>query len=457
MHKRVRSRSGITAVLAMMYLSLFAALSVGFYAATNISSVVSHNEERITDAAIAAESGMGFVRYQLAQVAIPHGTPNDQLFPSVFDQLSSSLNNTLNVGSSGIDLSGDTIRIPAGTGNYIPLDGSGARFRATIQNQGQGLLVTIWANGSDLAVTRVVEMKYNLAQKASAVFDYGVASKGKVTTAGASSIVGATDPTKGSILSTCLTDPQPVVAFGKTISGDISITNPSGDVPYGASTSIGGSTDSATISQHIHKGVSDPAFPTIDTAAFVPYVTNTYVAGSKTLVNCRIPANTNPSFSGNVTIQGVLYIETPNKVTFKGNAAIQGCIVTQNNPTGNISTNTLSFLGNVSVQSVDTLPESFGDLRKLTGAFLLAPDFAVTMSGDFGSVGGSIVSSKMTMSGNATGTVKGSVICLENNPMLISGSAAITIASTGTTNFPAGVFFDSNYVPLMDTYEEVKP
>src|ERR1051325_7146429 len=129
-----------------------------------------------------------------------------------------------------------------------------------------------------------------------------------------------------------------------------------------------------------------------------------------TLINCRIPANTNPKFTSNVNIKGVLYFETPNQIEFKGNADIQGVVVVQNNPTGNIVSNTLTFSGSVTASGVETLPTSYGNLRSLTGSFVLAPNFTVNFSGNFGTVDGSIIGSKINMTGNATGTVMGSVL-----------------------------------------------
>jgi hypothetical protein len=51
----------------------------------------------------------------------------------------------------------------------------------------------------------------------------------------------------------------------------------------------------------------------------------------------------------------------------------------------------------------------------------------------------------------------GSIVNLTNNPLTLNGSSEIIIASTGTTDYPAGVFFSSRYAALPDTYEEVKP
>jgi len=445
----------------MLYLVLFSTLAIGFYAATTTAVQIVGNERRIALAQVAAESGMEFIRYQLSQVTIPHGISPADLFPTVYAALETQLNGTGNISTIGSD--GTIIQIPASPGSFVVLDYSGSCFRATIENMGAKVRVKVvgWKS-SDNSVTRAVQMDYGLAEKASAIFDYGVASRGRITTAGTAIIKGATDPKKGSILSTCLTDPTPVSIGGKEVSGDISVTNPAANVYYSGA-SVGGTTDPVVIARdHIHKGVPEPEFPTIDTSIFEPFATNTYstVGQNKnhvTLDNCRILANTNPSFTAAVTITGVLYIEAPNNVTFGGNLNVQGLIVVQNNPPGDLTTNSISFNGTVSTQGVSTLPSSYGDLKKLTGAFVLAPDFKVSFGGNFGTVAGSIIASQVNMTGNAGGTVMGSVINLEDTVMNVSGSSDITIASTGTTDYPAGVYFSSHYVPLTDTYCEVKP
>src|SRR5205085_2783636 len=146
--------------------------------------------------------------------------------------------------------------------------------------------------------------------------------------------VGLTDPTKGSILSATRTDPTPVVIGGKQVSGDVSVVNPTGNVVYGGA-SIGGTNDPAQIANHIHRGVPEPVFPSIDATTYAAFATNKYAGGS-TLSNCYIPPNTNPTFSGNATIEGVLYVMAPNVLNFKGNCTIKGCIVVQNNAPGDL-------------------------------------------------------------------------------------------------------------------------
>jgi len=437
----------------MMYLVLFATLSIGFYAGTTMSVQIVKNDRYAAEAQAAAESGMQFVKYQLANLSIPHFTPQDQLFTTIYNQLKTALDNTGNLGTDTVALVNGAICIPQTAGAFVSLGPEGA-FSAQVSQSGQQLVVKVTGRGGNLLVTRGIKLNYGIAMRASAVFNYGIASQGKVTTGGSSDVIGSPDPAKGSILSATMTDATPVVAGGRSISGDISIVNPTGNVTV--SGSVGGTSNTTIILRdHVHKGVEAPEFPTVDTAAFTTYATTAW-DGTKNLTNMYIPPNTNPTFNGGANIKGVLYIKAPNKVKFRGNTVIQGVIVTENTPAGGLTTNTLDFAGNVSATGVETLPSTYGALRSLTGSFLLAPNYAVSFTGDFGTVNGSIIASKIDFTGNSGGIVKGSIINLNNVPMTVNGSADITIASTGTTNYPSGVFFGSNYVPLPDTYDEVK-
>ena len=458
-------RRGLASVLAMLFLVLFSTLAVGFYAATTLSAQVAKNERSLTTAQSSAESGMEFMRYQLGIITVPPGTPSNQLLTTVYGLLSTNLNGTYNMGTDVVTMSNDangnpTIYIPGNTSHFISIDStSGSRFQGTIAQSGDKLVVTVVGMGSDGSISRGVQLSYQKAARASAIFNYGVASKGKITTGGASYILGNPDPAMGSVLSTDMADSVPVAIGGKQVSGDISITNPSGSVSYSGA-SIGGTSDPTQIPNHIHIGVQPPTFPTIDSSVYTNAVTmSAYTAGSRTLSNVYIPPNTNPSFSANTTIQGVLWIKSPNVVSFGGNLTVTGVIVVDNNTTFNAATNQINFTGSVRASGVQNLPtgSTYGNLRSLTGAFILAPGYAVNFSGDFGSVAGSIIASQISMTGNATGTVQGSVIGVDNQPLTLNGSADITIASTGTSNYPAGVSFGSYYTPLPDTYVEIEP
>ena len=75
----IRRRRGISSVLAMLYLTLFSALAVGFYATVNTAVQVSYNDQRAIQAFGAADSGLEFMRYQLANVSIPSTTAKTEV------------------------------------------------------------------------------------------------------------------------------------------------------------------------------------------------------------------------------------------------------------------------------------------------------------------------------------------------------------------------------------------
>jgi hypothetical protein len=211
------------------------------------------------------------------------------------------------------------------------------------------------------------------------------------------------------------------------------------------------------MTNHVHTGVAVPEWPVVDTSAYAAYATNGYVSGQPTYSNVRIPPNVNPSFPAGTTVKGVMYIETPNKVTFSGSCVIQGVVVVKtDNQVGNLLTNTITFSGGVTASGVDTLDASYGGLRSLTGAFLLAPGFAVTMSGGFGQVGGAIVCDKLSMSGSASGTLNGSVLIMKDQPMSLTGGAALTVNNTGFSSVPQAIRVSSRYSPRASSYDEIK-
>ena len=458
------ARRGVTSMLAMMYLVLFATLAVGFYTSTNTAVQVANNDQRIARALLAAESGMEFMRYQLGLIDVAPETTEAELWPNLVAALRAQLDGTPNIGNKNIYTDGETVRIPASADEFIRLDDDGGEFQATVNNSGHKVLVIVRGRyGAAVSLGRGIQMEFGLAEKAHRIFDYGIATKGSVLTTGSAKITGHLDPTKGSILATSLTSPTPISIQGPLVSGDLSVVNPNANVAFGSGTSIGGTKNpSEIVAEHIHKGVKEPEFPTINTDVFRSYVTdpNTgqpryYVSGS-VLENMVIKANTNPTFAGGATIRGVVYIETPNVVTFRGNSSVQGLLVGPSSPTGNVSTNVVSFAGNVQVQGVETLPEAFGGLKKMTGSFLLAPGFAANFTGNFGRIDGSMVADKFTFSGSATGTIKGTMINMKDNLLTVGGSSEVIIAGDGTNNFPAGLTFGKKYEALPDTYEELR-
>ena len=107
-----RRHRGMTSMLAMLYLVLISALSLGFYASTTISSQLSNNDERVARAYLASETGMDFMRQRLARVRIPTATPPAFVIDELYDNLQTELNGTSNVGGGNISRNGNIIKIP---------------------------------------------------------------------------------------------------------------------------------------------------------------------------------------------------------------------------------------------------------------------------------------------------------------------------------------------------------
>jgi hypothetical protein len=457
----------MASVLAMLFLVLFSTLAIGFYVAATMSSQIAGNEQSLALAQAGAEAGAQYLRYQFNQMTIPPNPPD--LLTAVANAMGPStglgMNGTSVMNGGSVAVTNGAIYIPSQNGwtNVDSTTGVNTKFRATIIASGAFLVCNVEGASPAGIMKKAIQLKYQTAPKAGAILNYGVANEGTVSTGGSTVIQGLTDPTKGSVLSANMTSPTPVVVDGTSVSGDLSIVNPSAAISVGASTSVGGTTDPTQIPKHEHIGVPSPTFPTIDTSVFTQYATTLYNSSMTTLTNVYIPPNTNPKFTANITIYGVLWIQQPNTVSFRGNVTICGIIV--GNPPSMIQTydpvnNQISFAGNVQATTIDQLPTTvpnYAAIQKLTGSFMLCPSFAVSFTGNFGTVGGSIVAGSVSMTGNAGGTVDGSVIGMTDNPLTLNGHSSITISSTGTTNYPSGMSFGNSYTPLPGTYLEVTP
>ena len=83
MRARITVRRGATAIIAMLYLVLFSSLAVGFAAATQTAVQVAYNDDAAQRATLAAESGIDFVRFHLAQLSIERKTQPDKVIDAV--------------------------------------------------------------------------------------------------------------------------------------------------------------------------------------------------------------------------------------------------------------------------------------------------------------------------------------------------------------------------------------
>ncbi len=447
---------GMTAVLAMLYLVLFSTLAIGFYAATNTHSQIVSNDERVARALMACESGLDFLRYQLGRVTIPPGTPTDQVVNELYADLEAQLQDTPNLNGQDIALVGNTIQIPA-DGGTIRLDRSGhSKFRATITDWAGEIVVKIDGLNGTTQAGRAITMDFTRASHPTTAFDYAVASKGQILMRkGDVTSVTGVDPQIVRMMSALVETPS-IRVTGGTIGGDLSIVE--GATVEVTGGSVGGSSiPSVILSDHVTV-VEAPEFPIINTSVYEQYATNTYVANLKTQQNIRIPAGTNPRFNGGDTVQGIMYVESPNIVIFRGNFTLQGFIVFEN--ANNSGVNALDFRGNVTQSPLPADP-MFDELRATSGVAMLGPTTRVEMSGSADSyVRGNIIIGRFLFDGSADMQIdQGTLMTYdETTSSCVFDGKTIKFTATGGGNIPTqGLTYNQYYDPKPATYQEVLP
>ena len=439
----------------MIFLMLFAILAIGFFAATSISSQLAANENMVHQSQVAAESGMQWVRFQLATTDIPRTCPPEDLLQEVFSQFEDRLTATRNLGARRLGYDGSTVSIPEGPGDYLHL-GGGAGFRVTMTQLGERLRVKVIGShdGEPSRLGRAIEVEYVLVNHPSQVFDYGVASRGQVRfKANANTKLLGTPDGDAGVLATYAG--SPAIQTGKgSIDGSLSVVGSKDQVTLGGG-SVGGSTDAADIMASEVTVREAPEFPYVHTTVFRPFATNVYNPSDTLHKNIRVPANAGATFDAADVIEGILYVESPNVVTFSGNSTVRGVIIFEN--ANEPSVNVLTFQGNVTPSAMPDTAEYAALRSRAAGLAIAAPAASVTMSGSVdGTIEGSVIAHQLTLNGSADLTIKkGSLISLGEQPTLIDGKT-LHVAGNAAGNIPnAGVRLTASFLPDVTTYREV--
>lgn len=230
------------------------------------------------------------------------------------------------------------------------------------------------------------------------------------------------------------------------IAGDVKIVNPLATVDLqGGQAKIGGESGQDAIDNHVKFGVPPTEFPQPNPSCFESYITNimdpnTDTSTDLTIVNTRIPAHTNLTFSGHATLKGVIFIESPNIVTFAGTTDLTAIIVGDGDWTDNSATNHISFLGDVTSTPVSELPcdEQFDGLREDAGTFIMAPGFYITVASSFTALSGAIAGNGIEFNSSAGSVINGSILNYSNDEMILSGNNDLYFNRSGLDEVPAG-------------------
>jgi hypothetical protein len=450
-----RRNRGIAAVLAILMLAIFFTLAVSYAAVFNQNELQSANWARGEGARLQAEGGLSFLAGKVAAVRPPPNTFGPPLLVAIGNSLASQLNGTPNLRGGSVSVSESAVTIPA----IVTDAASGRTFGASL-TMDSNAVVRLKVTGVSGGIARTAQVCFDATPSISAVFKYGVAAKGPIQMKGNAELLGANTNHEADVFTAAYVDVAVSMFGNATLEGDISLADPCSSVSLSSNATVGGETGSDRW-DHVHVGVGQVDFPQVDPTVFEPFATNPVNSGNlaslpHALQNIRIAAHTNPTFN-NVTIQGVIFIETPNNVKFTGNVVLTGVIATQDAGDNNTSSNTINFAGNSMVSAgVESLPDTpaFHTLRRMPGSFILAPGFEVDFAGNFGMASGCMAAESFKFSGNTGGTIAGTIISYGDTTFTETGTSDLVIDRSHAPAQPPGFTSSSKLVIDMDSYGE---
>ena len=454
-----RGRRGIAAILAIIMLGVLVTLGVSYAMLTNGAMRQAANFADAQGAMLVADSGMSFMIHKMRNCGVSGSLRGQLLLDSLAAKLGWKADGSGRLNGEVVSYDSTAISVSG-----IPLDnGRTFSFRITLAAPDKLRLVVTGQEISgvgDSAIAIDRRLAIELLPTWDETLGYGLCCKGPVELGHNTELAGVTILSDGSIYSAATG-----VAVGCAsgyISGSISLSNPNASVALGG-TSLGG---------QIHYNAPEVVMPTIDRQPYIDLATNTLPAGtsfSGTFKNLRIPANRNPSF-GDVTIQGVLYVESPNRIFFNNNVNFTGVMVAADQAAGSTDyQNYIYFKNNMTFRGAEYLPDTaeFTPVKTLLnipagttevkgGVSILCPDFEMEFKNNMSSVGGIMAVKTLTAKNNLSSTVYGSLLIYGDGGLDFKNNSDLRI-SLSNSQPPPG-FGGHGLAPLEpdpDTYDEL--
>ena len=455
-HKNSR---GAALIVSIIFILVFSALAVAIAAISGTNVQIASNHHKINSALSSAYSGLEFLRCYFSAITIP-GTvsPTDRL-----QAVTTSFQTELaHAGASNIAVNynstNQTLTIPP-----ITLDSQHNRTFSAFITQVAPDTLQADITGICGNTSRQIRVNFNFVQTGSDVFDFGVATKGALIMDGQAEFEAVNMAIEASVYieaDEVVNDALTMTGLS-SIAGDVFIADPYSTYTIGDNASINGAFgEAAGENIFVDSGYVD--FPTPNPGYFRPFATGVEISTgsdwstSSVLNNAVIKAGTNPTFSGDVTINGVLFIETPNIVKFSGKSIINGLIIGDGSIDDESGGSSISFSGQVQGNNVSTLEGAeFEAIKNETGTFIMAPGFNVNFAGQTNYDSGVIVASGLTFSGQAGGTINGTIINYsQQQPMVLSGQNTLLFNRSGTTTNPAGFVANQGIEFVPSSYSE---
>lgn len=447
-------RRAAVLVISMIFILIFSALAVSMASMSGTNVQLASNHHHMNAALAAAQSGQEVVRYWLSNVLISSSTLPCQYLSAITTALKNNLND------NGVS------NITVGTDGSIPtvvLDSEkGQSFDGQIRvNSSDPTILQCRVTGYSSTMSRTITVEYSIQPYEFPIFNYGLATKGPLNFPGNPTVTAVNSAWEADMFVESSGSATAVHVGGNTnFDGEVNIGSASSNVDFVGAVQIAGETGQTAIDNHVHIGMSSPEFPAPDTDRFIPYATggiidsSTDLSANNILVNCSIAAGTNPVFPKSVTIQGILFIESPNRVTFSNNVALEGIIVAGGEVlNSDPSSRRIDFLGNFSSGPYPSGAE-FDAIRQEEGSSIIAPGFYTTFGGNFSTLEGVVAVSGASFTGNMNAQIKGTIINYSNSPTLVEGNVTMNFNRVGSTKTPAGfdLYRELDYDP--STYSE---
>lgn len=432
--------------MSMILLSIIGLLAVGMAEMSVSNMRMSGNHRSANRSLESAQSGVEVFRYWLDGISVGGSVlPADRL-AAVAPALQQRLNDSLVTNMTATyDVATDTITID-NSGSGITLDSAMNQSFSAVIRQIDNDTIQMDVTGRCGQFSKMIRTNFDFSETGSGVFNYGIATKGPLGMTGNTSIQVINNPNGESVYIESLLDNEALDMIGNSaILGDVSIANANAYVDMTGNSQIDGESGQSAIDNNVTFGAPTVEFPIPNPMLFEQYATNivdssTDTSGNVSFENIRVVSDTDPTFNGNIDINGVIYIESPNHVVFGGNTTIIGIIVAEGDLDAPNSQDKIDFGGNLFCGNVSQLPQGsqFDGLRDLTGTFILAPGFDLAFSGNFNTIGGAIAASGISFSGNARGTITNTIINYSDDPMTIIGNSDFTIDHTNSDPSPSG-------------------
>ena len=370
------ARRGYVTILTLCFLSIGTTLAGGFYCMLQSSIAIAADDEAAAEALAAAESGMQFMQYQLIK-ASAHANLNgssgnwlDTISAGLVQNLEGTLKSNI-LATGQVDYnpstrpSTSTLTIPkAGTPALRLQDGSTFTSTVTGNASGTHLILTVTGQDRGAKARRVLQIGINANPPIPAdLSGFAMIAKGKITLNNNAMISGY-DPTTNTANSLI---GRVYFPWGETGSSVVALQDPSAPAMV----------------------FENP--PPLN----IPQVDVSFLAGMKgsrlshytapsgnpkteTLTNCYITSDR--TFSADVVINGILYVDGAHSLAFNGNVTLNGVIVYQRSTSpSSIAFSRGSVVTNSATVSASQLANAAlgltsDQLAVLRGWSILAPD-----------------------------------------------------------------------------------